>query len=150
MTFLLRTLALQFASAFEAATHLHDHALSTRVGSEAVVRSLQAACDGDPSLAVLSVDGVGAFDLISRPCSQPSATPPTPMPSCFYDSPSEFVWTAILTACYRQRAASKVIRLCRPYSHSVSRCRARLAWHLRGMQADLLPNENLRAFLDDT
>ena len=52
--------------AFEAATHPHQYALSTRAGSEALVHSLQVACDGDPSLTVLSVDGVGASDLVSR------------------------------------------------------------------------------------
>ncbi|CAE7290268.1 unnamed protein product [Symbiodinium sp. CCMP2456] len=42
-----RSLAQQFAPAFEAATNPHQFALSTRAGSEALVHSLQAACDGD-------------------------------------------------------------------------------------------------------
>ena len=62
----LCTLAQQFAAPSEAATHPHQYALSTRVGSEALVHSLQAAYDGDRSLTVLSVDGVGALDLFSR------------------------------------------------------------------------------------
>ena len=44
-----RTLAQQFGPAFDAAMQPHQHALSTRAGSEALVHSPQAACDIDPS-----------------------------------------------------------------------------------------------------
>ena len=61
-----RTLAQQFGSAFDLATRPHQYALTTRAGAEALAHTLQVQCDQDPTLTVLSVDGVGAFDLISR------------------------------------------------------------------------------------
>ncbi|CAE7740103.1 unnamed protein product [Symbiodinium sp. CCMP2592] len=93
------SLAQQFAPTFEAATNPHQYALSTRAGSEALVHSLQAACDGDPSLTVLSVHGVGAFDLISRQAmltafrNASNANAILPFVRLFHGSPSEFVWT---------------------------------------------------------
>ena len=59
------------------------------------MHSLQVACDGDPSLTVLSVDGVGAFDLISRQAmltalrDTPDANAILPFVRLFYGSP----WT---------------------------------------------------------
>ena len=43
-----RTLAQQFAPAFEAACMPHQHALSTKAGAEALVRHLRAAAELDP------------------------------------------------------------------------------------------------------
>ena len=124
-----RTLARQFAPTFEAATNPHQYALSTRAGSEALVHSLQAACEGDPSFTVLSVDGVGAFDLIGRQAmltalrDTPDANAILPFVRLFYGSPSEFVWADSASnphsVLYRLKAASRVIRSCRPSSRSV-------------------------------
>ena len=60
-----RSLAQQFATAFDLATRPHQYALATRAGAEALAHTLQVECDQDPTLTVLSVDGVGAYDLIS-------------------------------------------------------------------------------------
>ena len=59
-----RTLAQHFAPAFDVATRPHQYALATRAGTEALAHSLQLECEIDPTLTVLSVDGVGAYDLI--------------------------------------------------------------------------------------
>ena len=60
-----RTIAQQVAEAAEEATAPFQYALRTRAGTECVshIRSLT---DLDPRTTILSVDGVGAFDLISR------------------------------------------------------------------------------------
>ena len=61
-----RTLAQQFAKKVESATAPFQCALSTRAGCECVSHALQSLTDLDESATILSVDGVGAFDLVSR------------------------------------------------------------------------------------
>ena len=50
----------------ETATAPFQYALSTCVGTEYVYHVLQALTDNDERATILSVDGIGAFDLISR------------------------------------------------------------------------------------
>ena len=61
-----RTLAQQFAGAFESACAPFQYALSTRAGAEALSRALRLATELQPRATVLSVDGVGTYDHISR------------------------------------------------------------------------------------
>ena len=61
-----RTLAQQFADHFDAACRPYQYALSTRSGAEALVHSLQVLTETSPTATVLSVDGVGAYDHVSR------------------------------------------------------------------------------------
>ena len=58
-----RTLAQQFAEQFKQACAPFQYALSTRAGPEALVR---AATEADPRTTILGIDGVGAYDHISR------------------------------------------------------------------------------------
>ena len=44
----------------------YQYALETRAGCECVAHIIQAVTDLDDNATVVSVDGVGAFDLISR------------------------------------------------------------------------------------
>ena len=74
-----KTMAKQFMTKFEAATKPFQHALATRAGSESIAHAMQVVTDMDPRATVLSIDGVGAFDLISRHASwreNPSIRPP--------------------------------------------------------------------------
>lgn len=93
-----RTLAQQFSTQFQHATMPHQFALATRAGSEALARTIRAATEMDPMLTVLSVDGVGAYDLISRHAlltglrSHPDLQPLLPYVRQFYGQPSEYVW----------------------------------------------------------
>ena len=57
------TLAQQFGPAPDAATQPHQYALSTRAKAESW---FTASTLPDPSLTVLSVDGIGAYDFVSR------------------------------------------------------------------------------------
>ena len=61
-----RTIAKQFAERGEGATHPFQYALSTRVGTECVAHIEQALTSMDENTTLLSIDGVGAYDSISR------------------------------------------------------------------------------------
>ena len=63
---LLEPLPQQFGDKVEVATSTHQYAFKTKAGSETVAHNLQALTDLDEQATVVSVDGVGAFDLISR------------------------------------------------------------------------------------
>ena len=61
-----RTIAKQVSKQAEAATAPFQYALSTKAGCECVAHILQTLTDLDPEATVMSIDGVGAYDLISR------------------------------------------------------------------------------------
>ena len=60
-----KTMSDQMMARFETATKPFQHALSTRAGCESITHIVQTATDYDARATVLSIDGVGAFDLIS-------------------------------------------------------------------------------------
>ena len=61
-----RTIAQQYAAKAEVATAPHQYALKTKAGCETVAHILQVLTELDEKATVVSVDGIGAFDLISR------------------------------------------------------------------------------------
>ena len=61
-----RTIAQQLNDVVKNATSPFQYALSTRAGCECIAHALQALCEQDPNATILSVDGIGAFDLVSR------------------------------------------------------------------------------------
>ena len=61
-----RNLAKQFVKVFEAECSPFQYALSTMAGTDCVGDMLRAATDGDPSMTILTVDGIGAYDYIFR------------------------------------------------------------------------------------
>ena len=61
-----RSIAQQLACAVEVATSPFQYALSTKAGGECVAHAIQTLTDLDSRATVLSIDGIGAFDLISR------------------------------------------------------------------------------------
>ena len=61
-----RTIAQQIAKSVEAATSPFQHALSMKAGTECVSHILQTLTDMDEKLTILSIDGIGAFDHVSR------------------------------------------------------------------------------------
>ena len=61
-----RTIAKQISKRVEAATAPFQYALKTKAGCESVAHVLQTLTDLDPEATVMSLDGVGAYDLISR------------------------------------------------------------------------------------
>ncbi|CAE7215665.1 unnamed protein product [Symbiodinium sp. KB8] len=62
-----RTLAQEYASELQAACMPFQYSLSTRAGTEGLVRLLlRVATEIDPRATVLSIDAIGAFDHVSR------------------------------------------------------------------------------------
>ena len=91
-------LAQQFGEAFRTACAPFQYALRTRAGSEAIVRALQGATEADPRTAVLSIDGVGAYDHISRASmlgalrAHAPLTGLLPFASLFYGQASRYIY----------------------------------------------------------
>ena len=67
-----RTLAQQLNPPMEQATPPFQFVLTTKSGYECVAHVAQALTDLDANATLLSVDGIGVFDLISKgvPCSK--------------------------------------------------------------------------------
>ena len=93
-----RTLAKQFVKVFEAACSPFQYALSTRAGTDCVGHMLRAATDGDPSMTILSVDGIGAYDhifrsaMLGRLLEMPGARELLPFVRLSYAQPSCYGW----------------------------------------------------------
>ena len=93
-----RCLAQTYAEPIAAACRPHQFALSTRAGAEAVVHSITTAVQHNQALTILSVDGVGAYDTISRRsmltalCAVPGANRCSSFVNMFYSEPSTYVW----------------------------------------------------------
>ena len=93
-----RTMAKQCALSAEKATAPFQYALRTRAGCECVSHVLQTLTDLDPSATILSIDGVGAFDLVSRNAmlqglmGMEGGDRLLPFVRLFHGSPSTFLW----------------------------------------------------------
>ena len=61
-----RTMAQQLGPTIETATTPFQYALSTRAGCECVSHALQAICELGEDATVTSIDGISAYDTISR------------------------------------------------------------------------------------
>ena len=93
-----RTIAQQLGPAVKATTAPHQYALSARAGCECVAHAIQALCGLNPRATVTSVDGIGAYDSISRRAMLEglmqveggSAT--IPFVRMFYGAPSKYWW----------------------------------------------------------
>ena len=144
--------AQQKAAAFQEACSSLQFALSTRSGAESVVRLLTAALELDPASTLVSVDGVGAFDTMSRQAMLqgllrvPGANQCLPVVRMFYSEPSEYVWhDADGTAHIIQQAeGGEQGDPLMPAPHSLGQRGA-----LEAARAQTQPGELLVAFLDD-
>ena len=93
-----RTVAQQLSPAVAAATAPFQYALTTRAGCECVSHALQAICDLDESATVTSIDGISAFDTISRRAMiqglerVPGGLAASPFVRLFYSEPSAYIW----------------------------------------------------------
>ena len=92
-----RTIAQQLAPALEKAAPF-QYAFSTKSGCECVAHAIQALTDFDPDTTLLSIDGIGAFDLISRNAmlqglaNVEGGGRAVPFVSQFYASFSTYIW----------------------------------------------------------
>ena len=93
-----RTMAQQISKVVEESTAPFQYALSTRVGCECVAHIVQAITSSDESATVVSVDGIGAFDLISRNAMMEGlmdidgGVAVLPFVRQFYGHPSTHLW----------------------------------------------------------
>ena len=93
-----RTIAQQIGKAVERATAPHQYALSTRAGSECIAHVLQGLCEQNPQATVISIDGLGAFDQISRAAmldgllNVAHCGAVLPFVRMFYGAPSSYLW----------------------------------------------------------
>jgi len=91
-----KALARQFADRFTAATAPYQFGLQTRAGCDAVASLLRAVTDEDPDATVICLDGIGAFDHVSRKaflqklCEIAPALMPFVMQ--FYSRQSTYFW----------------------------------------------------------
>ena len=56
----------QVGPAIERATSPFQYALSTRAGTECIAHAVEALTDLGHTATVVSIDGLGAFDVVSR------------------------------------------------------------------------------------
>ena len=93
-----RTLAQQFSGHFNTFCAPFQYALSARAGTEALARAVRIATEASGRTTVLSIDGVGAYDHISRSCmlqglqSDPILATLSPYVRQFYGEPSEYLF----------------------------------------------------------
>ena len=93
-----RTLARQFGGEVEAACSPYQFALSTRAGTDCVGHVVRAVTDSRPTATLLSIDGVGAFDYVSRAAmlgklkELPGASSMLPFLRMSYAQPSRYAW----------------------------------------------------------
>ena len=101
-----------------AATSPHQYALSTRAGCECIAHALQGLTELDPRATVTSIDGVSAFDLISRGTMMTGlmrvegGSAALPFVRMFYGAPSEHLWVDSCTVRVRQAPYAPEIDYC--------------------------------------
>ena len=147
-----RCLAQKYAQPIHTACQPHQFALATRSGTEAVVHALTAVTEANPTHTILSVDGVGAYDNISRNSmlqglrDVPEANRCLPFVKMFYGAPSQYIWHSATGEAHiiSQAEGGEQGDPLMPALFSLGQRAA-----LRTMQQHLLPNESLLAFLDD-
>jgi hypothetical protein len=61
-----KTLAQIYVMVIDQACSPFQCALSTKAGTECIAHTIRAALEADPRATIVSIDGVGTFDLISR------------------------------------------------------------------------------------
>ena len=93
-----RTLAKQFTKVFQSECAPFQYALSTRAGTDCIGHMVRAATDNDPSLTLLSVDGIGSYDhifrssMLGRLLEMPRARALLPFVRMSYAQPSQCSW----------------------------------------------------------
>jgi hypothetical protein len=93
-----RTLARQYVGEVESACAPFQFALSTRAGTDCVAHMVRAITEERPTATLLSIDGIGAFDYVSRAAmlgklrTLPGARAMLPFLRLSYAQPSHYVW----------------------------------------------------------
>ena len=147
-----RTIAQQLTPAVQRATSPLQYALATKSGGECIAHALQTLTDLSDTATVLSIDGISAFDLISRGAmleglrSVPGGISVLPFVLQFCGNPSSCLWDDDhgTTHEIRQAEGGEQGDPSMPMLYALGQHQALLA-----VQSQLLPNERLMAFHDD-
>ena len=147
-----RTMAQQVSKEVEEATSPFQYALTTRAGCECVAHVLQTLTDLDEHATIVSIDGVGAFDLISRQSmldglsAMENGEKLLPFVRSFYGAPSTYLWEDEMGTTHevRQGEGGEQGDPLMPLLFSLEQHRALVA-----VQARLREGERLFALLDD-
>ena len=148
-----RTITQQLAPAVTQATQPFQYVLTTRAGGECIAHALQAITDLDATVTIMSVDGIGACDLISRRAmleglrSVSGGESVLPFVMQFYGCSSSYLWDddGGITREIRQGEGGEQGDPMMPMLYSLGQHQA-----LAAVQTRLRPGEHLLAFLDDT
>ena len=146
-----RTIAKQLSTAVERATSPHQYALATRAGV-CVAHVLQGLTEVDPLATVTSIDGISAFDLISRGAMLEGlrqvrgGSAVVPFARLLYGRPSEYLWEDASGEVHRipQGEVGEQGDAMMPLLFSLGQQGA-----LNEVQRLLQPTERLFAYLDD-
>ena len=93
-----RTMTQQQGKVVETVTSPLQYALSTKAGTERIAHALQTLTELHPEAAVTSMDGISAYDLISREAMLhglsrvEGGNSVLPFVRLFYGAPSEYLW----------------------------------------------------------
>ena len=147
-----RTIAQQIGKAVESATAPHQHALSTRAGCECIDHVLQGLCEQNPQATVVSIDGLSAFDQISRAAmldglfNVANGGAVLPFVRMFHGVPSSCLWEEAVGTVHtiRQGEGGEQGDAFMPLLFAVGQHSA-----LDAVQEELQDGEVLMAFLDD-
>ena len=147
-----RTIAQQLAPAIEHATAPFQYALTTRAGCECIGHILLVETDSFCEKTVLSVDGIGAFDLVSREStlrglfSVQGGESILPFVRQFYGAPSTYLWQDDAGGVHEihQGEGGEQGDALMPALFCLGQHSALVA-----VQRQLQPDERLMAFLDD-
>ena len=147
-----RTVAQQVSEVVEAATRPHQYAMSTRAGTGRIAHIIQVLTESNPRSTVLSIDGVGAYDSISRKAMlealvrMPGGSQILPFVRLFYGRPSQYLWEDNEEVVHRiaQGEGGEQGDALMPLLFSLGQHAA-----LEAVKARMLDGEVLLAFLDD-
>ena len=96
----------------ERATSPYQYAMTTKAGCECIAHALQGLTELDPEATITSIDGVGAFDLMSRRAMleglQRVSAEAVPFARLLYGRRSEYLWESDSGEVHK--AASKGMR----------------------------------------
>ena len=93
-----RTIAQQYAAELVRATAPYQFALSTRAGTDCAATLLRTSAEIDPHGVVISLDGIGAYDHVSRAAifeallAAPALAPLVPFVRMWYGQQSNYLW----------------------------------------------------------
>ena len=147
-----RSVAQQIAPAVQEATSPFQYALTTKAGGECVAHAIQSLTDLDSRATVMSIDGISAFDMISRAAMLDGlhqvrgGDKALPFVLQFYSEPSQYFWTDDCgdTHVIHQGEGGEQGDALMPMLYALGQHGALLS-----LQDFLLPHEHLFAYLDD-